>query len=74
MNLFVIVLHKKSTRKVGRPKHLIYCTKSTIKEFDENFVDSLLEGVKANGFNFCALTSVVTPVMTLFYKPKVRSL
>jgi len=28
-------------------QHLIYCTKSTMKEFDENFVESLLEGVKA---------------------------
>jgi hypothetical protein len=28
-------------------QHLIYCTETTMKEFDENFVESLLEGVKA---------------------------
>ena len=28
-------------------QRLIYCTESTMKEFDEHFVESLLEGVKA---------------------------
>ncbi len=28
-------------------QHLIYCTNTIMKEFDENFVESLLEGVKA---------------------------
>ena len=28
-------------------QQIIYCTESTMKEFDEHFVESLLEGVKA---------------------------
>ena len=28
-------------------QQIIYCTESTMKEFDENFVESLLEWVKA---------------------------
>jgi hypothetical protein len=28
-------------------QRLIWCTESKMKEFDENFVESLLEGVKA---------------------------
>jgi hypothetical protein len=28
-------------------QHLIYCTESKMNEFDEHFVESLLEGVKA---------------------------
>ena len=34
MNLSVIVLHKKSTRKAKTKQHLIYCTESTMKVFD----------------------------------------
>ena len=40
-------------------QQIIYCTESKMKEFDKNFVESLLEGVKAkvksigdNGVNF----------------------
>ena len=28
-------------------QQIIYCTESSMKEFDEHFVESLLEGVKA---------------------------
>jgi hypothetical protein len=33
-------------RKAKTEQHLIYCTESKMKEFDEHFVESLLEGVK----------------------------
>jgi hypothetical protein len=41
-------------REAKTEQQIIYCTESSMKEFDEHFVESLLEGVKAkvrwNGF------------------------
>ena len=49
MNLFGGVWHKKLDEEGWEAKteqQIIYCTESTMKEFDEHFVESL-EGVKA---------------------------
>jgi isopentenyl phosphate kinase len=49
MNLFGGCLAQKvneENRKAKTEQHLIYCTESKMKEFDEHFVESLLEGVK----------------------------
>ena len=46
MNLFgwcLAPLSKRLVRKVKTDQHFINCTESTMKEFDENFVESLLE-------------------------------
>jgi hypothetical protein len=34
-------------REAKTEQQIIYCTESSMKEFDEHFVESLLEGVKA---------------------------
>jgi hypothetical protein len=44
----LVVWHKKITREVGRPKLSCCSVLAKVKEFDKNFVESLLEGVKAN--------------------------
>jgi hypothetical protein len=38
---------KGESREAKTEQQIIYCTESSMKEFDENFVESLLEGVKA---------------------------
>ena len=48
MNLLGENLAQKVNEKGWEAKteqHLIYCTESTMKELDEHFVESLLEGV-----------------------------
>jgi hypothetical protein len=50
MNLFEVFRHKKLTKEGWKAKtdqRLIYCTESKMKEFQKNFGESLLEGVKA---------------------------
>jgi hypothetical protein len=48
MNFFWGCLAKKVNGESREAKQqIIYCTESSIKEFDEHFVESLLEGVKA---------------------------
>ena len=50
MNLFGGCLAQKVNeegREAKTEQQIIYCTESSLKEFDEHFVESLLEGVKA---------------------------
>jgi hypothetical protein len=49
MNVFEGCLAQKINeegREAKMEQQIIYCTESTMKEFDEHFVESLLEGVK----------------------------
>jgi hypothetical protein len=66
MNLFGGCLAQKVNEEGLTDQYLIYCTESTMEEFGEHFLESLLEGLKAK-VKWAGLNGVYFYLNNYFY-------